>query len=332
LVDMAPQGYLGHGFSTCYPELGLPQRTQDWSDDHRLIALARRGEDCVGNVIIGDESLQRFLRLETVVATPEGYPALAIRSAAEIVGSSAGGERPKFGVYSGGRHVLVKFARGADSGAAKRWCDLLWCEWKALQTITNAGRSASPARYLDVDGWRFLEIERFDRVGQRGRRAALTLFSISNEHFGETSSWTRVAPLLKAAPLLLPDGDAKALRWLDVFGQLIGNTDRHFGNVSFLVDANGRLRLAPAYDMLPMILAPANEVLAPRPFEPLPPTGRNLDIWEDAATWAERFWGEVRDQGELDASVRSFAESAATALANLRNRLVPTEAAPPAVT
>lgn len=321
LVDMAPQGYLGHGFSARHADLGLPQRTQDWSNDHRLIALARRGEDCVGNVIIGDESLQRFLQQETVVASPENYPALAIRSATEVVGSSAGGERPKFGVYSGGRHLLVKFARAADSAAAKRWSDLLWCEWKALQTIASAGRSASPATCVDVEGWRFLEVERFDRAGRRGRRATLSLFSINNAHFGETNSWTTLAPLLRGAPLLLPEADADALRWLDVFGQLIGNTDRHFENVSFFVEASGRLRLAPAYDMLPMVLAPSNEVLVERAFDPQPPTGRTLDVWEDAARWAEQFWVEVREHKELDQSVRSFAARAAAAVANLRTQL-----------
>jgi hypothetical protein len=38
--DMRPQGYIGRGFPALYPELGLPGRIRDWSDDHQLIALA----------------------------------------------------------------------------------------------------------------------------------------------------------------------------------------------------------------------------------------------------------------------------------------------------
>src|SRR5215510_11048690 len=53
LADMAPQGYLGQGFPTRFPELQLPPRITDWSDDHRLMALARRGEDCVSDTIVG---------------------------------------------------------------------------------------------------------------------------------------------------------------------------------------------------------------------------------------------------------------------------------------
>jgi hypothetical protein len=37
--DMRPQGYIGRGFPALYPELRLPGRIRDWSDEHQLIAL-----------------------------------------------------------------------------------------------------------------------------------------------------------------------------------------------------------------------------------------------------------------------------------------------------
>lgn len=323
LVDMAPQGYLGHGFSARYPELRLPPRITDWSDDHRLIALARRGEDCVGDLIVGDESLKRFLVAPPEEVEPERYPGLAARSATEAVGSSAGGERPKFGVLSRGRHVLVKFAAPDEGAAARRWRDLLWCELRALQVIAAAGRAAPAARCLDVDGWRFLEVERFDRTGPRGRRAVVSLAALNNEYLGTPDTWTAASSLLAAPPFLLPAADAAQLRWLDVFGQLVGNTDRHLGNVSFFTGGALALRLAPAYDMLPMILAPAAEVVVSRPFEPQPPTGRTLDVWHDAAGWALRFWDDVREHGELEPEVRAFAEGAAAAIGALAARVRP---------
>lgn len=70
-LDMCPQGYMGREFPAGHPDLDLPTRITDWNDDHRLIAIARRGEDCVGNLIVGDESFSQFLsfRLPTVQHT-----------------------------------------------------------------------------------------------------------------------------------------------------------------------------------------------------------------------------------------------------------------------
>jgi len=324
LADMAPQGYLGRAFSIRYAEeLRLPQRIMDWSDDHRLIALARRGEDCVGDLIVGDESLSRFIARPHLEVGRDEYPALARRSASEDVGSSAGGERPKFGAFSGGRHVLVKFATDADTASARRWRELLWCEWLALETIRAAGRTAARAQCFDVAGWRFLEVERFDRVGARGRRSLLSLLAIANEYGGEIDTWTSAALELRRRPFSLSEDDATTLRWLDVFGTLIGNTDRHFGNVSFLVDDDVRLRLAPAYDTLPIVLAPSGDDLVPRELSPNPPTGNTLDVWQDAATWAARYWRDVRHHDGSSREVRAFAEGALRALSKLAERVSP---------
>ncbi|MEI6224027.1 MAG: type II toxin-antitoxin system HipA family toxin YjjJ [Deltaproteobacteria bacterium] len=323
LVDMAPQGFLGRAFPARFPELGLPPSISDWSDDHRLVALAARGEDCVGDLIVGDESLRRFAGNGPSEVDPRSYPGLAGRSAAELVGSSAGGERPKFGAFSEGRHVLVKYAARGDEGASRRWRDLLWCEWKALATVAEAGRGAAQARWMDEEGWRFLEVERFDRVGARGRRAVLSLAALNNEYLGTPDSWTAGAELLRRRPFLLPPGDVENVRWLDLFGQLVGNTDRHFGNLTFLLERDGTLRLAPSYDMLPMILAPSGEVVVPRAFEPAAPRGNGIDVWRDAATWAVKYWHQVGGNVDLDDEVRRFATRAADAIGAMGRRLGP---------
>ncbi len=323
LVDMAPQGFIGRSFPIRFPELRLPSSISDWSDDHRLVALATRGDDCVGDLVVGDESLRRFVSRSPVEVDQRDFPSLAIGSASEAVGSSAGGERPKFGAFSGGRHVLVKYAPPGDGGAVRRWRDLLWCEWKALQTVAAAGRPASRARLMGVDGWRFLEVERFDRLGARGRRAVLSLAALDVEHLGAPRTWTEAARLLEAKPFSLPAQDAAHVRWLDLFGQLVGNTDRHFGNLGFLPAPDGTLRVAPSYDMLPMILAPSGDVVTPRSFEPAAPVGGSVDVWRDAARWAEGFWREVTACDELEGDVRAFAGRAADAIAAMGRRLGP---------
>lgn len=155
-ADMSPQGYVGRSFTARYPELDLPSRISDWSDDHRLIALARRGEDCVGDLILGDESLNRFLEEEPRAVHRDSYPELARASLAGHPGASTGGEQPKFLTYADGRHVLVKFAGGDDGATARRWKDLLVCEHLVLEAVRAAGVPAASASTLDLGNYRFL--------------------------------------------------------------------------------------------------------------------------------------------------------------------------------
>lgn len=61
IQDMRPQGFIGRAFPAQHADLGLPAHISRWSSDDVLVALARRGEDCVGNLIVGEESLARYL-------------------------------------------------------------------------------------------------------------------------------------------------------------------------------------------------------------------------------------------------------------------------------
>jgi DNA-binding transcriptional ArsR family regulator len=321
--DMSPQGYVGRTFSARYPELELPSRLGDWTDDHRLIALARRGEDCVGNLILGDESLNRWLASGLTPTERTLYPDLARLSAREQPGSSAGGEHPKFLTYSEGRHVLVKFVSDDEGAVARRWRELLVCESLALEVVHEAGLDAASTRWFDERGYRFLEVERFDRLGERGRRGVLSLEALDYEYIGESgrgASWTRVTPKLLEKKLIGPE-DARRIRWLDVFGQLIGNTDRHFGNVSILESEDGTRRLAPAYDMLPMLFAPSGTTVVDRPFEPTPPSADTLDVWADAARHAQVFWTRITGHTALGDDFRALARQCRNMLEALRERV-----------
>jgi HipA-like C-terminal domain len=319
--DMSPQGYLGRSFSACYPELGLPARTTDWHDDHRLIALARRGEDCVGDLILGSESLDRFFAQAPRPVRRAAYPELARTSLLRPAGSSAGGEHPKFTAYLQGGHVLVKFADAEASTAAQRWRDLLVCESIALAAVRAAGIAAVTATWFDIEGSRFLEVPRFDRLGARGRRGVLSLAAIDDEYFGYRDSWTKAAQRLLAEPRLRGDAeDARRLRWLDAFGQLIGNDDRHFGNISFFVEDAGSLslRLAPVYDMLPMVFAPEGIRVVEREFTPRPATADNYDVWPDAARCALAYWNRLVETAELSSGFRKLCARCRDSVAALR--------------
>ena len=315
LLDARPSGFLGRHFATVHEDLRLPPRLADWSDHHTLIAMSRRGEDLPGNLIVGEESFGRWQALETVPRTRDDYPALAdATTAGHPPGSSAGGERPKFGVAVDGRHMLIKFAaRGGEAGGvARRWCDLLILEGLALEVVASRGIPAATTNVIEAPSYWFLESERFDRAGVRGRIAVLSLAAI---HDDLADSWARAATSLREAGRLT-DEDARRLRWLDAFGALIGNTDRHQYNILFFTEGSG-LRLAPAFDQVSMLYAPAADgQVPPRVFAVPNVTSDTLDVWDDARSAARRFWEQGSDDARLADDVRFSCAGNAQLLAN----------------
>ena len=267
LFDMRPAGYLGRAYAARHGgALGLPARLVDWSDTHALRALLANGEDMVGNLLLGNVARDRFLAatLPAPIAEAqkaERYAVLA-RGAAigEQPGSSAGGEQPKFVAYAetpaGPRHVLVKFTEAGAGPVGERWRDLLLAEHLALETLREAGVPAATTRLIDAADQRFLEVERFDRVGALGRRAVFSLSALDAEFVGAGgSNWPAIARRLAEAKVIVPQAaESAALLW--AFGTLIGNTDMHGGNLSFLSEQGPPCEIAPAYDMSPMGFAP----------------------------------------------------------------------------
>ncbi len=320
LEDMRLQGYIGRRFPARYPELTLPSRITDWNDDHHVIALASRGEDCVGNLIIGEESLDRFLSQSAQHHPREDYPRLAAGALAGQPGSSAGGEHPKFVTSTEERGVLVKFAAG-DGGAADRWRDLLVCEHLALEVLQEAEIPVPRSACFDVDGSRYLELERFDRIGRKGRRGVISLYALNCHYLGEPfDSWSRATQRIVEEPTLSLDADqAERLVWLDTFGDLIGNTDRHFGNCCFFAEEARQLSLtlAPVYDMLPMVFAPADGNLVERPFAPRPPSTLNLHVWHQAASLAQTYWSRLCQEERLSPGFRLIAANCRETLSKM---------------
>lgn len=314
LVDARPSGFLGRHFAAIHADLRLPPRLTDWSDHHILLAMSRRGEDLPGNVIVGEESFARWQELEIVPRDRDDYPTLAEATiAGHPPGSSAGGERPKFGVLVNGRHMLVKFAaRGtAADVVARRWCDLIILEGLALEVVRSRGISAAGTSVIETASHWFLESERFDRVGARGRIAVLSLAAV---HDDLADSWARAAASLRDAERL-SDEDARRLRWLDAFGALIGNTDRHQYNVLFFTEGSA-LRLAPAFDQVSMLYSPtADGQVPPRVFAVPNITPDTLEVWDDARDAAREFWAQGRDDARLSDDARSFCGSNAQLLA-----------------
>lgn len=114
------------------------------------------------------------------------------------------------------------------------------------------------------------------------------------------------------------------LRWRDVFGQFIANTDRHLGNLFFHqddpLDPGSLTALTPAYDMLPMALAPVSGRVSEPEFAPVRLSGDNIDVWAGAARAARAYWEAVASDKRIGRVVRDYAGSAAQAVEALYRR------------
>ena len=322
LDDMRPQGFMGRTFAHTNPELQLGNDPRYWSDDDVLRALALCGDDLPGNLVVGEGAFARFHTLAqraSRAASSDDYPALADAAMqGTLGGSSAGGEQPKFCTTVGpkasataaaaGRPVLVKFSPAGDAPTDQRTRDLLVCEHLALQTLLDAGVSAAKTQIFTGAGRVFLEAERFDRTAT-GRVGMVSLMVYDAEYVGAMDNWAATANRMQERQLLRPQ-DARTLRLLEAYGVLIANTDRHYGNISLLLQDDDWV-LAPAYDMLPMLYAPVGGELVARNFaeRPLQPTAATLPEWPRALALARSFWAAAAADVRISAGFRQIAAS-----------------------
>jgi len=283
LNDMRPQGFLGRAYAHRHaPSLGLPADVRHWSDTDALRALLASGADPVGNLLLGELARDHFVNTPTPQAcAPADYPRLAAQAiSADATWSSAGGEQPKFCALSATGHVLVKFTAAEVSPVSTRWRDLLVAEHLALETLHGAGIAAARSQLLDVGTQRFLALERFDRVGLHGRCALISLASLDGAFVGNaTAPWPVITAQLAQLGVITPEAHARAAL-LFAFGTLIGNTDMHAGNLSFVSDSGQPYALSPAYDMLPMAFSPTSGGVLRDSV-----SAANLHSAVDGATW-----------------------------------------------
>jgi hypothetical protein len=334
LGDARPQGFLGRAIAMKISRsLPVPEDPRRWGEDDILVYLQAAGEDLPGSQVVGDDCLRRALARsvfpgsENWIHAPERetrYPEMAGLAASALPGTSAGGEQPKFLTTvrdgSGSHHpVLVKFSPPMDQAAGRRWADLLLCEFHAHEVLAENGLATAGARLLDAAGRRFLEVPRFDRVGAGGRRGAVSLESLHAAAVASVArrDWPTAALELHQEGLV--DAEAVAtVRRLHAFGELIGNTDMHFGNLAFWLGDTLPFQVAPAYDMLPMLWAPSlqGEIVG-RTFAPAPPLPAAREHWREAMAWAVIFWERVAADSRLSAEFQNFANEARATLRRL---------------
>ena len=337
LGDARPQGFLGRAIASRIARtLQLPDDPRSWSDEDVLVYHQAAGEDLPGNLVVGDDCLRRALarsadlpgRIVILEADRESfYPEQAMEIARSLPGSSAGGEQPKFlttlrDEAGGFQPVLVKFSAPLDQATGRRWADLLLCEFHAHQILAEVGSANPGARLLDADGRRFLEIPRFDRIGPGGRCGVVSLEALASSLIGSLSrNWLDATAEFHRRGLI-DSGSFATIQRLHAFGELIGNSDMHFGNLAFFLNDTLPFRVTPAYDMLPMLWAPGSQgELIERPFAPAPPLPAMTEPWREAAGWAEDFWDRVATDSRLSQEFTRIASEAGMVVRNLRRHV-----------
>ncbi|NHZ77844.1 hypothetical protein F2P44_00810 [Massilia sp. CCM 8695] len=320
LRDLRPHGFLGRFEPRKHRDLDLPAAILRWTDEHVLQYLARRSEHAAGNLILGNESYARYVadrgRMREALVPQDRratlYPVMAEQvMQGEPPGSPAGGEQPKFtavverseqGLIE---HVMVKFSPPVGTPGGRRWGDLLVCEHLALAVLARNNIAAAATSLLESGERVFLEVVRIDRGGLEGRRPMATFEAFDGEVGMLDQPWTAVARELGRMGDL-PEDDVATVAMLDLYGTLIGNTDRHHGNIAVSWTADGKRRLVEAYDMLPMLYRPSvHGEVTDR--EWVPHLGSRLDLRHLRACcrMALEFWENVMSDPRISGEFKT---------------------------
>jgi hypothetical protein len=217
--------------------------------------------------------------------------------------------------------VIVKFTAPFEQETGRRWADLLACEFHAHEVLAEAAMAVRGACLLDAGGRRFLEIPRFDRSGAAGRMGVVSLEALSAASLGLVRDWSTAAGELQRRGLI-DDRSLTTIHRLQAFGELIGNSDMHPGNLAFFLGDSLPLRVTPSYDMLPMLWAPGSQgELLDRRFSPAPPVPSLVGPWRDAAAMAVDFWDRVAGDSRLSPDFRRTAVEAAQVVRQLERHV-----------
>ncbi|WP_435929001.1 type II toxin-antitoxin system HipA family toxin YjjJ [Dryocola sp. BD613] len=325
LTDLRPQGFLGRAWGRrLAQQTGLPEDIRLWREEDVLLALSHQAPENLGGWLVGEESYRRWFEAPAPQAIPESdklsaYGEMANEAlAGERVGSSAGGEQPKFTCYAqteaGPAQIIVKFTPPAHNENSQRWADLLHAEALALNILNQAGITACAARVLvNQQRQAFLEVVRFDCTGLRGRLGIVSLEAVQGEFASGPLHWPAAMAELVSQKITEP-ATLRLVQRVWAFGRLIANSDMHAGNLSFYL-SDMPLRLAPVYDMLPMAFAPNSagnmrrEPLTPQ-IDPLVPG----DIWQEIVPLARQFWLEAGQNNAISEAFRELSRKMARQL------------------
>jgi hypothetical protein len=314
LTPLKPQGFLGRELARARPD--FPSDPDDWTFAQVLYMAINHVKDPVGAFFIGAVETSNFAAPDDITDKAKHYELLAtLISAGLPPGSSADGEQPKFTARQrNGELFIVKFSPPRGTPFGERWHQLLHLEKRALQTLQANGIASAQTEIIETAKRTCLESRRFDRsFGSRSSRAMRHIVSAAAIHdeFVQAPrvSWVGTCEAL-VKQHLLSSSDAHKVVLSYLFGLFIGNTDMHFGNLSFFVDdvMTPVFVPTPVYDMLPMMWRPDihSGNLDPSPLrEPVLPRGYEAEAVL-ARSWAVDYWQQASCDAELSAELRAL--------------------------
>ena len=323
LAGLRPQGFLGRALRALRPD--FPNEPDSWSVEQALhIAALHWKPPGAFDFHVVNEDYRWIEEAPLDIADRKAYyDQLATQVGRTLPArSSAGGEQPKFVAEIGEidtqsnkhyKHLVVKFSPPRGTPFGERWHALLHLEQLAHQVLDEQGVAVAESCIVASDTRTYLESTRFDRVGKFGKRHVVAIDAIDREwNSAERENWVMSAVALHARGLIDAETVSTIAR-VFAYGRYIGNTDMHFGNLSFFVDdvVIPRIRLAPIYDMLPMKWRPSvhegelgiSSIAAEQPALP----GFDREFAE-ARGWAVQFWERAAALSALDDTLRSASE------------------------
>jgi serine/threonine-protein kinase HipA len=190
---------------------------------------------------------------EVVAKIAASEPIDALEAKIVRAGGSLGGAKPKALIEIDGEQWVIKFFNGEP-------IDTPLVEHATMLLASRAGITVATTRIIALQGEHAIAVRRFDRAA--GRRihsmSAGTAIRAATASGAEPElGYPELARILRRVGIVEHDvnqRDARELFRRMVFNILVDNTDDHEKNHSLLVVNpfdNGRLQLAPAYDVLP---------------------------------------------------------------------------------
>ena len=319
LSPLRAEGFLGRLLAQQLASQGVNANPALW-DVATVLQVALQLHDAPGALVLGHAQsaepvapkagLQRTLPatgLATVLDALAGDVANTLPA-----GSSAGGEQPKFlATLEGEGPVLVKFSPPRGTPFGERWHDLLHAEATSSAVLQGLGVAVAPCQVVESATRTYLLSQRFDRVGSHGRKHVVALGAVHAAFVpGRYEHWAATCDAL-ARQGRLGAQDAQRVLLLLQFGQLVGNTDMHSGNLSLFAHgsslreiAKGHFSLAPLYDMLPMRWRP-DPVTGTTDYSPFEVMG--IRSTAEARGAAMTFWTALSEHAAVSTALREVA-------------------------
>ncbi|HEY1396188.1 type II toxin-antitoxin system HipA family toxin [Roseateles sp.] len=233
-------------------------------EDHMAVLEESEG-DSVGAIAVCDDVARKqefhcppsHDLLQILADVPDSRPASdAVREVKGIVGTSAGGERPKLTVMHEGQQWLAKLQdRGDRPHSPLR-------EFVAMKVATALGVNAAEVQFKRVEQREVILVRRFDREVDAQRQVTRRLFASAHTVLGldkqvrgsRERSYLALAHELqrwrgRAASDTVLEGKRELFRRI-VMNAVLGNGDDHPRNTGFLFDGTG-WTLSPAFDIAP---------------------------------------------------------------------------------